>query len=75
MLEVENHLLKRNCSKDNAIKYNCELCEKSYKERHNLTKHIKNKHTVKENVTCLKCGKKFQLKSSLTRHNKICVAK
>ena len=75
VLEVENHLLKRNCSKDLAIKYNCELCEKSYKEKHNLTKHIKNKHTVKEKVTCLKCGKKFQLKSSLTRHNKICVAK
>ena len=73
-LEIEKHLQKRNCSKDDAIKHYCQFCEKSYTEKHNLTKHIKNKHTVNENVTCSKCGKTFQQKSSLTRHTKICVA-
>ena len=68
------HLLKRTCTKNEAIKHYCNFCEKSYTEKHNLTKHIKNKHTVNENVTCSKCGKTFQQKSSLTRHTKICVA-
>jgi hypothetical protein len=72
--DIENHLIKRNCLKsDKIMKHICPYCTTTYKEKHNLTKHINNKHSVKANITCSKCGKGFQQKSSLTRHSKICV--
>ena len=71
--DIENHLIKRNCLKpDTIMKHICQFCTSSFKEKHNLTKHIQNKHTVKEIITCPNCGKVFQQKSSLTRHSKIC---
>ena len=74
-INIENHLIKRNCLKaDKIMKHICPYCTKAYKEKQNLTKHINNKHSVKENITCSKCGKGFQQKSSLTRHTKNCVA-
>ena len=73
-INIENHLIKRNCLKSGKImKHICPYCTQPYKEKHNLTKHINNKHNVKENITCSKCGKGFQQKSSLTRHTKNCV--
>ena len=72
--DIENHLTKQNCLKpDTIMKHICQYCTSSYKTKYNLTKHIQNKHIVKEIITCSKCGKVFQQKSSLTRHSKICM--
>ena len=68
--DLENHLVKRNCSEITNPDFSCQYCDKSYKEKHNLNKHIKSKHCSKENVICSICGKVFQQKQSLTRHLK-----
>ena len=68
--DLENHLVKRNCSEITKPDFSCQYCDKSYKEKHNLNKHIKSKHCSKENVICSICGKVFQQKQSLTRHLK-----
>ena len=52
--------------------FSCNYCKKLYKEKHNLNKHINNKHIIKEDYTCSNCGKMFQQKQSLTRHDKNC---
>ena len=65
--KLERHLTLQNC-----VKHTCKYCEKQFKEKHNLTKHINNSHVAKELYKCDNCEKKYQLKSSLTRHKKIC---
>ena len=67
---LENHLVKRNCSEITKPDFSCQYCDKSYKEKHNLNKHIKSKHCSRENFICSICDKVFQQKQSLTRHLK-----
>ena len=62
-IDIESHLIKRNCLKpDTIMKHICQYCTSSFKEKHNLTKHIQNKHIVKAIITCSKCGKVSQHK-------------
>ena len=68
--DLENHLVKRNCSEITKPDFSCQYCDKSYKEKHNLNKHIKSKHCSREQVIWSICGKVFQQKQSLTRHMK-----
>merc|ERR1719186_74819 len=71
VVKLEDHLAKRICSDCDV--HICEYCQKSYKEKHNLLVHIKNKHLKEESFKCNKCGKQYQQKKSLTRHAKYCL--
>jgi len=57
-------------SKD-AIRFKCEFCTKSYKQKKNLQSHIKQIHQKQEDFSCDLCGGiKFSTKGALTRHHK-----
>ena len=60
--------------KDNSNSqiFECELCEKTFKDKTNLTKHLNNVHNIrKETFHCEQCDNKFATNSGLTRHVKI----
>jgi NAD-dependent SIR2 family protein deacetylase len=39
--------------------YKCEDCDKIYKNKNSLQKHIKLKHSTVQSVQCVKCDKHF----------------
>ncbi|TKS65343.1 R2DM Retrovirus-related Pol polyprotein from type II retrotransposable element [Collichthys lucidus] len=49
--------------------HHCSVCNKTFTEKSNLTKHRKN-HFAKENWVCDVCSKSFTTKSSLNIHQK-----
>ncbi|TKS90327.1 Zinc finger protein 182 [Collichthys lucidus] len=49
--------------------HQCSVCNKTFTEKSNLTKHRKN-HFAKENWVCDVCSKSFTTKSSLNIHQK-----
>ncbi|KAJ8319270.1 hypothetical protein KUTeg_004361 [Tegillarca granosa] len=54
-----------------TVGFRCDQCEKSYKTKDNLTRHMKAKHS---GVTfpCTTCGKTFPYVGDRTRHEKTC---
>ncbi len=48
--------------------YHCKNCEKEYKTKQCLRKHINFKHSKIESLQCVKCGKHFVNKYSLNKH-------
>ena len=50
--------------------FSCEVCEKSYKEKKSLTKHVKEKHSQgeSESFTCNKCSLEFSSQTGLNEH-------
>ncbi len=48
--------------------YNCDNCDKIYKTKKSLRKHIKIKHSTIESLQCVKCDKHFPNQYSLKRH-------
>jgi hypothetical protein len=49
--------------------YKCEDCDKIYKNKNRLQKHIKIKHSTSvQSVQCVKCDKQFLNKYSLQQH-------
>ena len=58
---------------NNDKKYKCEQCEKSYKDRHSLDRHVTAKHNSKESNDehkCDLCDSSYEDKCSLDRHVK-----
>lgn len=60
-----------------ATKFKCNVCDKPFSTRGNLTRHMKQFHAVINNETeakteknfcCETCGEKFSFKGNLTRH-------
>lgn len=49
--------------------HECEVCHKSFKEKSNLTRHMKQLHQPKEHA-CDVCGKSFSTKPQLALHQK-----
>ena len=68
--KLEDHLILKNCTENI-----CGYCQNTFKEKHNLTKHIKNVHLKKELYKCDKCQKEYALKKSFNRHAKSCPGK
>ena len=52
--------------------YNCTLCGKSTKERHNMKRHIITRHTNPSREVCKYCNKVFNRKLFLERHLPTC---
>ena len=50
--------------------FSCEVCEKSYKEKKSLTKHVKEKHSQgeSESFTCNKCSLELSSQTGLNEH-------
>jgi uncharacterized C2H2 Zn-finger protein len=48
--------------------YKCEDCDKIYKNKDSLQKHIKIKHSGNQSLQCVKCDKHFSNKYSLKQH-------
>ena len=75
--QLDRHVASKCCQKGNLVineqcRFQCSLCEKSYKDEYNLRKHINWKHSGSEQVPfkCNYCDKEFVQKSSLRRHIK-----
>ena len=68
--KLEDHLILKNCTENI-----CDYCQTTFKEKHNLTKHIKNVHMKNELYKCDKCQKEYSLKKSFNRHVKGCQEK
>lgn len=49
--------------------FDCKICNKSFSEKGNLTKHLKTHEEVKSN-NCTICGRSFTLKAQLVLHLK-----
>ena len=67
--ESENHLILKDCKT-----FKCEQCDKVFKQKFNLTAHIRTVHSKEnlENFVCEFCNKTFKHKCSLTKHLKNC---
>ena len=70
--DLNDHLIQNDCSKSVNVEHTYELCQKTYKYKHNLMEHIKTKHSRKEIFKCTKCGKDYEQNYSLNRHLKNC---
>ena len=46
----------------------CDLCDKKFFNKSDLTKHIQFMHNMERNEECTYCGKKFGEKGDLKRH-------
>ena len=68
--KLEDHLILKSCTENI-----CRYCQTTFKEKHNLTKHIKNVHIKKDSYKCDKCQKEYSLKKSFNRHIKTCTGK
>ena len=74
----ETHLVDKVCmNKDKIIeinkdmKFQCDLCEKSYSHKDELNRHFRWKHTSKQTTfKCNECSASYSSKSSLNRHVK-----
>ncbi|XP_062704420.1 zinc finger protein 43 [Aedes albopictus] len=55
---------------DNTERFTCPICNRSYRQNHNLTKHL-NTHTKKIQLPCQveNCGKIFDVASTLRKHS------
>lgn len=62
---------KKNVDINKNLKFQCELCDKSYHHKDGLLRHIQWKHTANpKTFKCKDCDVSYTLKSSLVRHNK-----
>ena len=62
---LENH--KNYCP---AKSYECDICQKSFKNR-NMLEHHQVRHANKKEFECNECGKRFNIKSDLNVHQRI----
>ena len=75
--QFDTHVASRCCQKDDFMinercRFQCNLCEKSYKDVYILRKHIIWKHSGSEPgpFKCKDCDNEFTMKKSLRRHIK-----
>ena len=75
--QFDKHVASRCCKKGDLMinewcRFQCNLCEKSYKDAYSLRKHINWKHSGSEPgpFKCKDCEKEFVMKKSLRRHIK-----
>ena len=71
--DLETHFANVHTEKDEEknsnLKNTCKICQKSYKFRKNLEKHLNNVHKGNSDILCCKlCDKVFAQKSRLTLH-------
>lgn len=55
---------------DGKEKYECDLCERSYKHKKSLLAHLEWKHRSKKTYKCEECNVEYTHNSSLVRHMK-----
>ncbi|KAH7693207.1 zinc finger protein [Aphelenchoides avenae] len=56
---------------DAAETIHCKLCGETFKEKYNLTAHLKRKHIEDEAYPCDQCDRVFKWKSKLTEHKRL----
>ncbi|KAH7704109.1 zinc finger protein [Aphelenchoides avenae] len=56
---------------DAAETIHCKLCGETFKEKYNLTAHLKHKHIEDEAYPCDQCDRVFKWKNSLTEHKRL----
>lgn len=73
-----NHILRNHVPRKTSLAYfqrfTCDYCNKKTSSKRNMLDHIKSKHLPPDPDfnKCKKCGKNFNLRSSLQRHFKLC---
>ena len=74
--KLEAHIVRKVCksnmeiSEDGKEKYQCDLCDRSYKHKKSLFAHLEWKHTSKKSYKCEICDVVYTHNSSLVRHMK-----
>lgn len=54
---------------DGSVKYNCTVCEKTFKSKKNCFYHLTcNGDGIKKPLICYKCNKSFKIQSHLDYH-------
>lgn len=67
--KLEQHVALHHLGRVVGSRFQCTLCDKSYKSKKELFKHQKYKHeNVTENVSCNICHKKFNYQDTLRCH-------
>ena len=67
------HLDKHICKKERGEpKYQCQTCNKKFREKRYLWEHTKYSHKQTSSFGCQKCGKAFNYRSGLYNHKKQC---
>ncbi|KAJ8683788.1 hypothetical protein QAD02_019580 [Eretmocerus hayati] len=59
------------CKCGTILDYACKLCDRLFKNRQQLYRHIRRKHGKTKRV-CKNCGRQFGLVGDATQHSKIC---
>ena len=74
-ISLKNHKNRNECEKYNKLQFKCKNCYKRYSSKKALLKHMKDKHSIEQNVKkkctnhkCPLCNKTFSCKSNLNRH-------
>jgi hypothetical protein len=60
---------------DKNTSFTCELCEKIFKRKYNLTQHLNKCKGAIGNLECEHCNNTFTKRSNKSRHMKICKVK